>query len=362
MKSQSKVKKVLKIVRNTLLILLGLIVLFVLGTFVVHNILLSGERDLLTEGGYVNSVSAGDYNLNIYLYGNEDAEHTIVGLSGMGSTDYAVEIKSVTDNLADENRIAIVDRAGYGLSDDTTKEQTIEQIISDYRTALKNAGCEAPYILMCHSIGGVYATYWANTYPDEIEAIIYLDPTQIGSIEFLEEDEDWNATTQEFVEAVACHLGLQRVFYSPFSDVPESLKEYDMAYWWNNTYSLAMYSEKNLVKENIAKTYNLMQPNDIPKLYIDANPYTKEDFLEMVAYLNRQLELTGQEQIEMTDEYINQVWTETAAQNFYNQSIKPYIDKLGNCTYVNIPGDHFIFMHKPDEVTKTCKDFLDTLK
>lgn len=191
---------------------------------------------------------------------------------------------------------------------------------------------------------------------------MYIDPTQIGSIEVLEEDENWDATNWDFVEAVSCHLGLQRIFFSPFSDVPEALKEYDMAYWWHNAYSLAMYSEKKLSKENIAKTYNLMQPNDIPKLYIDATSYKKDDFIEALNYLNRQLELSGQEQIEVTDEYINMVWTETAAQNFYNQSIKPYIDKLGNCTYVNIAGDHFIFMHKTDEVTKACSNFLDTLK
>lgn len=362
MKSESKTKRVLKIILNIVLILLALIIVFIIGTSVVHHILLNQENELLTEGGYVKSVSAGDYNLNVYLYGNEDSEHTIVGLSGMGSTDYAVQIKSVTDNLADKNCIAIVDRAGYGLSDDTTKEQTIEQIISDYRTVLKNAGCDAPYILMAHQLGGVYATYWANTYPDEIETIIYLDATQIGSIDFLDEDEGWDVTTEDFVNAAACHLGLQRIFFTPFVDVPENLKEYDYAYWWHNAYSFAMYSQLDLCKENITKTYNLMQPNDIPKLYIDATAYTKEDLIETFSYINKQMEQMGEEQLEVTDEYINQVWSETAAKNFYNESIKPYIDKLGNCTYVNIAGDHYIFLQKPDEVTAACSEFLDTLK
>ena len=37
--------------------------------------------------------------------------------------------------------------------------------VEDYRKALKNSGVEGPYILMPHSIGGVYATYWCSQYP-----------------------------------------------------------------------------------------------------------------------------------------------------------------------------------------------------
>lgn len=64
MKSESKTKRVLKIILNIVLILLALIIVFIIGTSVVHHILLNQENELLTEGGYVKSVSAGDYNLN----------------------------------------------------------------------------------------------------------------------------------------------------------------------------------------------------------------------------------------------------------------------------------------------------------
>lgn len=51
-----------------------------------------------------------------------------------------------------------------------------------------------------------------------------------------------------------------------------------------------------------------------------------------------------------------------ATKDFYKKNIKTYIDKLGNVTYVNIPGDHSIFKQKPDEVAKAIGDFLGTLK
>ena len=51
-----------------------------------------------------------------------------------------------------------------------------------------------------------------------------------------------------------------------------------------------------------------------------------------------------------------------AMKAFFDKNIQTYIDKLGNVTYVNIPGDHSIFKHKPDEVAKAIGDFLENLK
>lgn len=33
---------------------------------------------------------------------------------------------------------------------------------------------------MPHSIGGAYATYWCSQYPEEIEAIVFVDGSQLS--------------------------------------------------------------------------------------------------------------------------------------------------------------------------------------
>lgn len=367
-----RAKKILKIVRNVFLILLAVIILAVLAIFIVHQCLLAGEKGLLEAQGYINPVSAGDYNLNVYMYGNENPKHTIVGLSGMGVNDYAVSLKGVTDNLSDENKIVIIDRAGYGWSDDTTKEQTIEQVVNDYRTALKNAGCEAPYILMPHSLGGVYATYWLNTYPDEIEAVMYLDPTGLADMDTYPEAYDWGEVGAfEYIEAIGCKVGLQRIYYmfesyKPWGGIDGEQIEYAQAFAYKNTFSFAQYSEYQLYKENIRKAYNSIKTTDIPKLYIEALVYEKEDVIEYYNYTNSILSSFGMENVCDTSndavmENITQI-TKANSELTYKELTKPYIDKLGNCTYVNIPGDHYIFLQKPNEVTAACKEFLATLK
>ena len=114
----------------------------------------------------------------------------------------------VNEKLKDDYEIIYIDRAGYGFSDDTPKTQTVEQIVSDYRNVLKNAGIEGPYILMPHSIGGVYATYWESVYPEEIEGVIFIDGTEVGMNVY--DEDDYNIDFTDYLDLYLCKLGIQR--------------------------------------------------------------------------------------------------------------------------------------------------------
>ena len=51
----------------------------------------------------------------------------------------------------------------------------VDYILSETRLALHKAGIDDPYVLCPHSMSGIEALYWAQEYPDEVEAIIGLD-------------------------------------------------------------------------------------------------------------------------------------------------------------------------------------------
>ena len=181
-----------KIIKRILLGILAAFVLFTAVVFTVNKIKLAQELTMLDEAGYYNPVSVGDYSLNVCISGNPNGKHRIVTMAGGGVMNYGLHLTPITDRFKDNNQIIVVDRAGYALSDDNKNAQTVEQIVSDYRTALQNAGIEAPYILMPHSIAGAYATYWVSEYPDEIEGIVFLDGTQ------LDEETDVSEGTSHF--------------------------------------------------------------------------------------------------------------------------------------------------------------------
>ena len=143
----------------------------------------------------------------------------------------------------------------------------------------------------------------------------------------------------------------------------EKQKEYAEAIWGLCPMSWTVCSEENNYADNVRKTNALLSPNEIPKLYIDAFAYTVDDIKEKMAYEKKIMEDAGisSDDMSIPESAIDERFVE-GQKDFYERNIKTYIDKLGNVTYVNIPGNHSIFKHKPDEVAKALKDFLDKLK
>lgn len=363
-----------KIVRNIFLGFILTLVIFFIIILITHRYCSEKEYDMLSKAGYINPVSVGNYNLNTCVYGNEDGKHTLVGIAGMGVHDFAVSIRPFMEHFDEANRIVVIDRAGYGMSDDTNEKQTVERIVSDYRQALINAGCEPPYVLVAHSLGGNYATHWVNTYPDEIEGIVYLDPTYIlGDPSYIEDhpgEEVWWEQVSN-APAILQKLGLARVIIATSKQKPwisvnsSGQEELKKAFWEHSICTTAQNSESACTKENMIKTSKIMKENLVPKLYIDAAYYTMEDMKEYYGtlYNNGIQELFADDINPQNKESMAKLWEVDGKMRIanYEKFIKNYVKNLGNCKYINIPGDHYIYEYKPDEVAKEVEEFIEQL-
>lgn len=377
MNEKIKSFKILKVFGIVILSIIILILIFVGAAFGIHRFKLSQEWDYLNENGYVNLISAGDYNLDIHTYGNGKGKHTFVGMSGMGVQDFAISIGEFVEKFSDENDIVIIDRAGYSLSDDTDIPQTYERVVSDYRTVLKNAGYKAPYVLMGHSLGGDFATYWANKYPEEVEAVIYFDPAYfLGDISIVDTDEGFWAENDEFMGLTSRqmvplqNMGLVRVYLAVCPQICEFYEKYDentnklaVSMFKHSVYTNAQASEFELYTENARSTDKIIKSNDVPKLYIDASTYTKEDMVDELKYSMQFIKSADSDEAinPYDDTQMQKLWEvlSKSREKTYNRFIKPYVERLGNCKYIRIPGNHYIFQHKPYEVAQACKDFIN---
>lgn len=122
---------------------------------------------------YGKKVKVNDTFLNIYTEGEKG--DIIVFMAGSGVTSPVLEYKPLYRRLSDTYRIAVVEKAGYGFSGSMTTERTVENLVAESREALLKAGLKPPYILAPHSYSGIEAIWWANSYPDEIKAILGID-------------------------------------------------------------------------------------------------------------------------------------------------------------------------------------------
>lgn len=165
-------KKVIKITFRVVLIIICLILLFLLSVFIYHRVMLSKEKSLISQPiGEMVDIDGG--KMCVYTEGR--GEHTIVFMSGYGTPSPILDFKPLYDKLSDDYRIAVVEKFGYGFSDETDMSRDVDTMLRQTREALRSAGIEAPYILCPHSASGIEAMYWAQTYPEEIEGITALD-------------------------------------------------------------------------------------------------------------------------------------------------------------------------------------------
>ena len=363
-------KKVLKTTGKILLILLAALLLFTLVTFIIHRVRRGSEINLLRDSGYVNPVSVGDYCLNVAVFGNENGRHTVVSLAGLGMSDYSVTQRRMTECLEKDNTVVFIDRAGYGLSEYTDNEMTVDYIVEDYRKALKNSGIEAPYVLMPHSIGGAYASYWVSKYPDEIEAVVFLDGTQLSDDL---EQEDTGTGFEDKLEVFLAKLGFVRyVLRKECYLYPDGFTEKDQkmgdALNLMILESYAPLSEYAFHDRNLIDAWNSIVTNDVPKLYICASWGFQNinEITENSKWINRQMEknyIDGRirpTRYEGNERYFDTLLAQ--CEESRNTKLMPYLEKMGNCRLVLLGGDHAIYEQKPAECGEIIKEFIENLQ
>ncbi|WP_228548377.1 alpha/beta fold hydrolase [Sporosarcina obsidiansis] len=318
-----KVKKksrLRRVVRNILLSILSAFVIWI----IFSNVMTTYELKKYPPIG--EFVEVDGKNMHIYTKGEGD--NTIVLLSGLGTTAPLLDFEPLINEMAKNHQVVVVEPFGYGWSDTTNKERTVENIVEETRAALKKSNIQGPFILMPHSISGIYSMYYANTYPEEVQAIIGIDPTLPQALEYFNESAP---TIPNFLRYVA-PTGIARLalYIDPESYLPitaegtyseENIKMTKAISAWKG-YNKNVIAEANEIKNTIDKTVAMKFPSTMPVLLFT----TKDD--------------------QVTEDGKNNV-------TFYETQLTPSTaSKL-----VPLDGHHYLHWTRSEEMSKEVNEF-----
>ncbi|WP_241566131.1 alpha/beta fold hydrolase [Prescottella agglutinans] len=208
---------------------------------------------------------------------------TLVLMPGMGTPEPILDFAPLARRLAAENTVVTVENLGLGLSDGTDAPRTSEAIVDEIRSALGTLGLNGPYVLMPHSISGLYAMWWATHRPDEVAAVVGLDDERYTT-ELAEGSPEWpgwmSAVTAVggvrdliALDDATDYLGLAADYRDSLGDAdeytPEQQDLYLRSYSWvlNST----MLAESAHEAENVRAIEGARFPPTMPALSILAS-------------------------------------------------------------------------------------------
>lgn len=231
--------------------------------------------------------------------------------------------------LSDEYQIVVVEKFGYGFSDVVDETRDIDTILNETRTALEKSGVEGPFILCPHSMSGIEALYWAQQYPDEVEAIIGLDMAVPEYYEIMK----INIQVIKIGQYGAA-LGITRFIPNiaesdaiKYGTLTENEKEIYRAVFYDRTATVTMINEVKTIKEN-AKT---VAQNGVPQV-------------PMLLFLSNGSGGTG---------FDTDTWRRIP---------KEYISELSNGKYIEFDCPHYVHDHEYERISSEIRTFLDKLQ
>jgi pimeloyl-ACP methyl ester carboxylesterase len=116
-------------------------------------------------------VDVGGYRMHIYCLGS--GSPTVILDAGLG--DFSPIWDLVQPRVAQSVRVCAYDRAGLGWSERGPHPRTVQNIVGELHTLLAEAAIEGPYVLVGHSMGGLYVRAYALQYPDEVAGVVLVD-------------------------------------------------------------------------------------------------------------------------------------------------------------------------------------------
>jgi pimeloyl-ACP methyl ester carboxylesterase len=85
--------------------------------------------------------------------------------------------KPVQDEVSRFTETLAYNRAGYEGSPPASGIRDAVSVVDELRALLSERGLRPPYVLVGHSLGGLYMQYFARAFPDDVAGLVLVDST-----------------------------------------------------------------------------------------------------------------------------------------------------------------------------------------
>jgi pimeloyl-ACP methyl ester carboxylesterase len=184
---------------------------------------LTSSSDLKNHPPSGSLVNVGDHRLHIHCTGQ--GSPTVIMEAGMSgwSTDWIL----VQPQISKTTRVCSYDRAGYGWSESGSQPRDSQQVSSELHSLLVGAEIQGKYLLVGHSLGGLFVQMYAKRYPKEIAGIVLVDSVHQAQSMRMKENVrrkfEGDLTTLTRFSSIVAPTGLLRLTNQPETIIADKL-------------------------------------------------------------------------------------------------------------------------------------------
>jgi pimeloyl-ACP methyl ester carboxylesterase len=146
---------------------------------VYEAIMAAGDAQRYPAPGQL--VDVGGYQLELNCIG--EGSPTVILTYGFA--DNSLTWNAVQKQIASRGQVRVCawDRAGLGWSEALPQQRarTPSEVAAELHTLLTKAGISGPYVMVGHSLGGMYTRLYAIKYPEDVAGITLLDSSHESS-------------------------------------------------------------------------------------------------------------------------------------------------------------------------------------
>ena len=193
-----------------------------------------------------NLIDVGGFKMHIHCEGDGSPTVILEAMSGGVSTQWGW----IQPEVQKETRVCVYDRAGFGWSESDSEAPTLARTVRNLHTLLVNANIEGPYVMVGHSLGGVYMRQFAADYPDEVVGALLLDEADPQQFVKYPEMFSQGDNYLKMLNGInfASRVGVGHLFFAlggemDFAGLPEPQKSQLKAFWSSPRYFEAQGAE-----------------------------------------------------------------------------------------------------------------------
>ncbi|WP_107924824.1 alpha/beta fold hydrolase [Lysinibacillus parviboronicapiens] len=312
-------QKTITIIGKLIAALAIAIILFLAIVFLVNIVCNKMEQG--KKESYGQFVTVDGKNMNVFIQGQ--GEETVVLLPGYGTAAPALDFKPLIDELSPFYKVVVIEPFGYGLSELTEKERSTENIVSEIHEALQQLNIER-YILMGHSISGIYGLDYVNKYPNEVSAFVGLD-SSVPTISEKKIGSPIIGTLKLLKKSGLARLQI-KLGDDPYATLPydDKTKEQLSILIHKNRFNPNQLNEAENMYANFRAAENLSFPKNLPVIF----------FIQ-------------------ADHKVTERWI---------PEYKKQIKDLVHGKVMTFEGDHYLYRTKAKEIVENFRAYMDEIK